>query len=238
MKRDDKGINRKAFPKFLLWVLLGGVLGFFAGLAGGIASDLHLADSVEVWLTGVLQAAAPLGIPVTSGVLLAICLGFYLSAKRLYMAWDGEDETLPDQVDRKLNYTLLCSSLATILDFFFIAVGVLYTDSGRMAVLVQQKIVDLVRRMNPEKQVSVYDSKFQKKWYDTCDEAERSQIGQASYQAFQAANRACIALWLVLLLLSYVLPIGLLPMAAVLLIWAVLQVSYILACIRLGARGA
>ena len=74
MKRDDKGINRKAFPKFLLWVLLGGVLGFFAGLAGGIASDLHLADSVEAWLTGVLQAAAPLGIPVTSGVLLAICL--------------------------------------------------------------------------------------------------------------------------------------------------------------------
>lgn len=127
MKRDDKGINRKAFPKFLLWVLLGGVLGFFAGLAGGIASDLHLADSVEAWLTGVLQAAAPLGIPVTSGVLLAICLGFYLSAKRFYMAWDGEDETLPDQVDRKLNYTLLCSSLATILDFFFIAVGVLYT---------------------------------------------------------------------------------------------------------------
>ena len=59
MKRDDKGINRKAFPKFLLWVLLGGVLGFFAGLAGGIASDLHLADSVEAWLTGVLQAAAP-----------------------------------------------------------------------------------------------------------------------------------------------------------------------------------
>ena len=171
MKRDDKGINRRAFPKFLLWVLLGGVLGFFAGLAGGIASDLHLADSVEAWLTGVLQAAAPWGIPVTSGVLLAICLGFYLSAKRLYMAWDGEDETLPDQVDRKLNYTLLCSSLATILDFFFIAVGVLYTDSGRMAllivgemlvsvalvVLVQQKIVDLVRRMNPEKQVSVYD---------------------------------------------------------------------------------
>ena len=95
-----------------------------------------------------------------------------------------------------------------------------------------------LKRQAEEKQVSVYDSKFQKKWYDTCDEAERSQIGQASYQAFQAANRACIALWLVLLLLSYVLPIGLLPMAAVLLIWAVLQVSYILACIRLGARGA
>ena len=58
---------------------------------------------------------------------------------------------------------------------------------------------------------------------------------------FKASKRdfkQSTALWLVLLLLSYVLPIGLLPMAAVLLIWAVLQVSYILACIRLGARGA
>lgn len=64
--------------------------------------------------------------------------------------------------------------------------------SVALVVLVQQKIVDLVRRMNPEKQVSVYDSKFQKKWYNTCDEAERAQIGQASYQAFQAANRAAL----------------------------------------------
>lgn len=237
----------------MLWVLLGGVLGFFAGLAGGIASDLHLADSVEAWLTGVLQAAAPWENPCYLRRSAGYLLGFYLSAKRLYMAWDGEDETLPDQVDRKL--IIRCSALPwqPFWTSSLSRVGVLYTDSGRMAllivgemlvsvalvVLVQQKIVDLVRRMNPEKQVSVYDSKFQKKWYDTCDEAERSQIGQAPYQAFQAANQAaCIALWLVLLLLSYVLPIGLLPMAAVLLIWAVLQVSYILACIRLGARGA
>ena len=92
--------------------------------------------------------------------------------------------------------------------------------------------------MNPEKQVSAYDSKFQKKWYELCDEAERAQIGQASYRAFRAVNVFCPFLWLALLLLSYVFPIGLLPMASVLAVWAVLEVTYILECIRLSRRKA
>ena len=47
-------------------------------------------------------------------------------------------------------------------------------------------------------------------------------------------NRFCPFLWLALLLLSYVFPIGLMPLAAVLLVWAVLEVTYILECIRLS----
>ena len=49
-------------------------------------------------------------------------------------------------------------------------------------------------------------------------------------------NWFCPILWLVLLLLNYVFPIGLLPMATVLLVWAVLEISYIGECIRLGKR--
>ena len=121
---------------------------------------------------------------------------------------------------------LLCSSLAMILDFLFLGMGVLYTEGAMVAiatvgrccllalvVLAQQKTVDLTRRMNPEKQVSAYDRKFQERWYEVCDEAERAQIGQASYRAFRAVNVFCPFLWLALLLLSHVFPIGLLPMA-------------------------
>lgn len=248
MENRGKGLNRKAFPKFLLWVLLGGVFGFFAGIASSILEDLHVAELVEVRLAAVLTAIAPWGIPVTSLVLLGVCLGLYRSAKRLCSTWDGEDETLPDQVDQKMNYGLLCSTMVIVLDFFFLAAGVLYTSSGAMALLIvgemvvsvalvilaQQKIVDLTRKMNPEKQVSIYDTKFQKKWYESCDEAERFQIGRASYRAYRFTSLFCLFLWLALLLLSYVFQIGLLPMAAVLLVWAVLQVSYILECIRIS----
>lgn len=76
MKRDDKGINRRAFPKFLLWVLLGGVLGFFAGLAVEF-SDLHLAGSRGGMAHRGFASCCPLGNPC------------YLRRSAGYLAWDS-----------------------------------------------------------------------------------------------------------------------------------------------------
>ena len=228
MKASDKDLNRKAFPKFLLLVGGGALVGFCAGLASGVLRGLNAGEWASVRLPALLGTIAPWGIPVSSVILLGICLAQYRSAKTLCDRWDGEDETAPEEADRRLNVVLLCSSLAMILDFLFLGMGVLYTDGAIVAsitvvemlvsvalvVLAQQKTVDLTRRMNPEKQVSAYDRKFQKKWYELCDEAERAQIGQASYRAFRAVNVFCPFLWLALLLLSYVFPIGLLPMVS------------------------
>ena len=250
MNTTNKNLNRRALPKFLLWVGIGALVGFCAGLASGILGGLNAEEWVSVRLPAALGAVAPWGIPVTSAILLGVCLGQYRAAKKLCDSWDGEDETAPEEADRRLNVVLLCSSLAMILDFLFLGMGVLYTDGAIVAiitevemlvsvalvVLAQQKTVDLTRRMNPEKQVSAYDRKFQKKWYELCDEAERAQIGQASYRAFRAVNVFCPFLWLALLLLSYVFPIGLLPMVSVLAVWAVLEVTYILECMRLSGK--
>lgn len=252
MRRTDKSLNRRAFPRFLLWVGIGALVGFCAGLAGGVLGELDIGEWATGRLTDLWGAIAPWGIPVSSVILLGVCLGQYRAAKRICDGWDGEDDTIPDQADQKLNVVLLCSSLAIILDFLFLGMGVLYTEgivtaavtvaemlvSVTLVVLAQQKTVDLTRRMNPEKQVSAYDSKFQEKWYEACDEAERAQIGQASYRAFRAVNRLCPFLWLALLLLSYVFPIGLMPLAAVLLVWAVLEVTYVLECMRISKRKA
>ena len=38
--------------------------------------------------------------------------------------------------------------------------------------LLQQRSVDLTKRLYPEKTASVYDTHFRKKWLDSCDEAE------------------------------------------------------------------
>ena len=205
MNTTNKNLNRRALPKFLLWVGIGALVGFCAGLASGILGGLNAEEWVSVRLPAALGAVAPWGIPVTSAILLGVCLGQYRAAKKLCDSWDGEDETAPDQADQRLNIVLLCSSLAMILDFLFLGMGVLYTEgvataavtvaemlvSCALVVLAQQKTVDLTRRMNPEKQVSAYDSKFQEKWYEVCDEAERAQIGRASYRAFRAVNRFC-----------------------------------------------
>ena len=46
--------------------------------------------------------------------------------------------------------------------------------------IIQQRCVDAVKRMNPEKTASVYDVKFQRKWMDSCDEAEKIIVGKCA----------------------------------------------------------
>ncbi len=178
-------------------------------------------------------------------------LFLYRAAKRRYEGWDGEDEDTIDRAEETLSWVLLLSGLQMVFSLFFFSVSAHYQFGGEnvlaavglfflscgLAIFAQQKAVDLTRRMNPEKRGSVYDLKFQKKWVDSCDEAERRQIGQASYKAFRAAGNTCLFLWLALVVADMVFDVGVLPVFAVMLLWGVLQVTYTLECIRLGKRG-
>ena len=242
VKRD----NRRALPKYLLTILLcgllGGVLGFFTGVAGAAG----VAETVRQALDRLLAVCAPWGIVASAVILLGAGWYLYAAAKRRFTAWDGEDEDTMDDVERQLSWALLLTGLMIVLDFFFFAASIVY---GRflpdvvlffaavvVLIVLQQKIVDLERRINPEKRGSVYDMKFQKTWMDSCDEAERAQIGQACYTAYRMGNKVCVFLWVALLILNSVFDFGLLPIAAVLVVWGVMQTAYALECIRLSKR--
>ena len=154
------------------------------------------------------------------------------------------------RVEEQLSWALLLSALTVLVDFGCMSVGAVYTEgmeglvcvaelvvSCTVLVLLQQKIVDLERRINPEKRGSVYDVHFQKKWMASCDEAEQRQMGQAAHKAFVAATYVCFGLWLALFFLDRVFDTGLLPMVLVLVILGVMQVTYTLECIRLSRKG-
>ena len=49
-------------------------------------------------------------------------------------------------------------------------------------IIIQQKCVDTVKQINLEKKASVYDIRFEKKWIDDCDEAEKIIIGKCAYK--------------------------------------------------------
>lgn len=238
--------NRRALPKFLGILLLSGLVGAGLGLLAVTVGISGLAESIQTGLDRIWTALAPWGIPVISLLFLGLGMGLYKSAHTLFLSGDGENEAISGAVDRRLNWVLLFTFLVNVLDFFFLAVGLFY-NGGLLVVaemlvslvlllLLQQRVVDLVRRMNPEKRGSVYEAKFQKKWLESCDEAEQAQIGRAAFKAYKTANFACIWLWVILLVLSLAFDIGLLAPSVVLVIWAVLQVSYILECIRMSRR--
>ena len=252
--------NKKALPKFILIVVLslalGGVLGFalvtlnlqdFQGVLGG--AGLFFTNHVAPWLL--------IALPVVE---LAVCLPIYFSGKKQLAAWDGEDESVSNKIEAKLSVCLWVTGLCTVAALFLLAamfagfVGNAGTERmmpapmffGGLAafladlfapMIVQQKLVDLTKRLNPEKRGSVYDTKFQKKWYDSCDEAERAVIGRCAFQAYQAMCCTCMALWVVFALGGMFFNWGFLPAMAVCIVWGVGQSVYSWTCLKLDRSG-
>lgn len=258
-KNEIKKANRKAVPKFLLIMLLSLILGGAVGFFSAKYSLNTLSDSLKsagtffgVYIAPYLMLAMAIVIPI-------VCILLYKSAKKILSSWDGEDEDVYNAADKKLSVIMWITSAFLILSFFLItasySVGFSAFESKRHtlpvlvgiasffailieAVLIQQKCVDAVKIMNPEKTASVYDTKFQKKWLDSCDEAEKIMVGKCSYKSYAATNTVCIILSVVLAIFALVFETGFLPSLAVCLIWLVNQSAYLKEAMKYSKAGA
>ena len=174
-------------------------------------------------------------------------MGVHRSTKKLISSWDGENEEISDTIDQKLSIVIWVTSAALILSYFLIAAsyaeGFATSEKENSiipffvgiagffaimieAVILQQKCVDSAKKTNPEKPASVYDTKFHKKWMDSCDEAEKIMIGKCAFKAYAATNAVCTVLSIVLAICALILGIGFLPSLTVCLIWIVNQSVY------------
>lgn len=255
---EIKKDHRKALPKFLLCVALSAVIG---GAVGFISAQYPM-DSLRNLLK---TAANVFALRIAPWLLIAEAIGLparcvprYRAVKMLLNEWDGEDETVSDAADQRLSAVLWWSDAALILAFFLLAAAysggmsmfaikknVIYVSvaiAGFLAVfvesvLMQQRAIDAMRRLYPEKKVSIYDLKFQKKLMETMDEAEKIMVGQSAIKAFQATNSACMALAVALAVAALVLNIGFLPSLAVCVIWLTNQRAYCRESMRLSKAG-
>ncbi len=249
--------NKKALPKFILIVVLSLIVGMVFGFAMVMLSLEDFGDALTaagVFFTAKVAGWLVIALPVVE---LAACLPLYFSAKKQLAAWDGEDEAVSGEIEVKISVAIWITSLGTVLAFFLMAAmfsGFAVTAGtpdgippflffgglvGFLAalfapVVVQQKLMDLTKQLNPEKKGSVYDAKFQKKWYDSCDEAERAIIGQCAFKAYQAMCRVCLGLWAVFALGGMFFDWGFLPALAVCVVWGTGQTVYFYWTLKLG----
>ena len=255
IQTDNKKFRGKYILIMLACLVGGGVLGVIISHLSHDAGG-NVFDAFAAGLAQLLTVLAPWGIPVLSLILLPMGFGSLRTARTRLAAWDGEDEDAAEAIEACTNRVLLVSNLLMLGNQLFLSMClvyalpldrlmnlvlltvsvVLFLADMAWSVRLQQQTVDLTRTMNPEKQGSVYDPKFQKKWLDSCDENERRQIGEAAYKAFTAGSHACATLWAVLIILHLMFDIGLLPMAVVLGIWAVLLVTYHVNAAKAGRR--
>ena len=255
---EIKKANRKALPKFILIMvislLVGGSIGFCAAkygvnsLTGGLKSaGAFFGTFIAPWLMLIIAVIMPV-----------VCVLVYRSAKKLLSYWDGENEEISDTIDKKLSIVIWVTSAALILSYFLIAASYsggfeAFENENNIvlffigitaffaimieAVIIQQKCVDAAKKTNPEKTASIYDPKFQKKWMDSCDEAEKIMIGKCAFKAYAATNSVCTVLSIALAICALIFGIDFLPSLAVCLIWIVNQSVYCREALKYSKAG-
>lgn len=253
MKQKVKSENRRALPLFLVIVGCSLVLGVLFGMAA-VKSDG--AD----WKTVFTAALTWFFAHCSSWLLLALTVSMLVvglvslsRAKKQIAALEQTEDGDAAPADHTLSAGINYMSLAQIVGFFlFAAVMCGVPEMGLVSFLVglaafitllvvvmvmTQRLVDLAKRLYPEKRGSVYDVKFQKKWLDSCDEAEKAVIAQAAFSAYSATNTVCLLLWLAFVLGHMLFDTGLLPIFAVSLIWFVSFAAYCSKAAKLEKSG-
>ena len=245
IKKEDK----KAFKTFVPIVIISGFIG---GIFG--ASSVHLkeilGESVPNLLISILKTITPFASIVLS--ILVIILGtlVYNKSRKEYDLWReaNEDDDVIDKIEERLSYMLLFTSVNMILGFFFFGVGfmLLPFDKENMepiiirlicllggfilciasSTLIQKKIVNLEKEINPLLKGSVYDVKFSKKWLDSCDEAIKLGIFKSAYKAYKSVSITCVILWIFCFIGYDLWDFGVVPMVMVIIIWLVQTISY------------
>lgn len=250
--------NKKALPKFILIFVVCLVAGLILGFVTAWLDYESFGDALSAF--GAFYASR------LAGWLLCACLAaefaaglpLYFRAKKQFSAWDGEDETVSDAVEHKLSVCMWITSLATVLGFLLVAghfSGMMHMGSHSRpvhtflglgaflliltgSVIFQQKLVDMTKKLNPEKHGSVYDPKFHEKWLASCDEAERAVIGQCAMKSYQAVTYTCLALWTVFVMGGIYFSWGFLPVLPVCVVWGVSQSVYSYWAIKLSRPGS
>lgn len=256
MKRDNEVIeeikkeDKSSFKKFIVAMLVGGIVGGVIGVGTVFAEDINITETIGSYSLKLLETIVPYASPViTLAAMMAVAI-LYKQSRRLYAEWNEEDEDGMNRIEIKLSIALMITSVALILGYMFFAVAVgketfnginmiesICYIAGFIFLIVfvlyaQKKIVNFEKEMNPEKRGSVFDMKFQKKWTDSCDEAELFQIYKAAFASYKAVNIACIVLWMICIFGMKLWDFGYVPVIMVSVIWMVLTISYCLESIK------
>lgn len=251
-QREDKKHLKRFLVLFVVCLAVGTVAGIFCGIMAAEETTL----SVGEMLLGVLEKISPYANLVISTLVLVVCAVVFPKCRARFMDCREEDEETLNWIDIRLSYLMWMISMNMILCYFFMGAGIFCTfrsdmPKGKMLfylvltvtgifytlivdTVYQKKIVDLEKEINPEKQGSVYDTRFQKVWFASCDEAERISIYKCAFMAYRVTGTSCIVLFLFCLFGIFLFDFGLMPLTMVLLIWGILNSTYFYCAIRMA----
>ena len=256
--------NSKAKKKFSWIIFFSALIGAVCGFALVNMSNKMNVNEISnmlghscIWIGAIMAPFVICGLTIAEFFYgKAICNKSKKEWDIIQKLEDDEYEQAYEKVDANLQKVLNLSSITTILSFGFFSVifyGMIYESKGldymfvlfiisivgllaqlAVSMIVQRGVVDLTRIFNPEKEGSVYDTKFQDKWLESCDEAEKQMIYEAGFQTYKKMSNLCVYAWVIFTLLALVLRITLWPVVMVTVFWFLNTVLYLSECKKLS----
>ena len=213
--------NKKAGIKFGIIMICCMVLGMLTGILSQKASE-GFAGIADQFHQFIVNNAIVIGIIYSIVmVILTVLIMVWSISNTQYVKRNAERILENDcdaeftKIDNKLSFNMCITNALFVLQFVYFSIMVIMNVSvmeqnkfslifltiiiflaGIFCVVVlQQKVVDCMRLMNPEKKGSVYDMNFRRKWEDSSDEREMSARYRAGYQAYKATQITCMLFW-------------------------------------------
>lgn len=191
--KTRKGVYIKFTLLMIASALTGALISIFMlGRENGVQ---EVAQQISGWLilAGPWLLAAGL-IPC------AVAHGLYRSGLKAAARAD-EDDAAFETANRRLGLSLVFSTVVMPWIMLTVclalpSVDVLANNAFVVAVVpllvvelawsygLQAMVVRATQRLAPEKRGNVFDIRFQKDWYASCDEAERQRIGECAYHTY------------------------------------------------------
>lgn len=254
--KQEKKVNSylRGIKIIALACVIGGVIG---GVTGAIRFVL-LSRGVAVSGDWVLQQIRSLLVPIL-GIIFAVTvileeLCFHKLkgiCEKQVTAEDEECDQLEYEEERTGAFGTNLNVLSQVVSIFFLTFGYsmkyIEADDHAYSFLVacvifvvsyiyiyfwQIRYVKLLQKTHPEKKGDPSSTKFQEQWLESCDEAEKECIYQASYKGYQTVMKWAPILTFVALILHMFFDTGILAIVMPSVIWLVISVTYCRACLQ------
>lgn len=254
--KQEKKVNSylRGIKIIALACVIGGVIG---GVTGAIRFVL-LSRGVAVSGDWVLQQIRSLLVPIL-GIIFAVTvileeLCFHKLkgiCEKQITAEDEECDQLEYEEERTGAFGTNLNVLSQVVSIFFLTFGYsmkyIEADDHAYSFLVacvifvvsyiyiyfwQIRYVKLLQKTHPEKKGDPSSTKFQEQWLESCDEAEKECIYQASYKGYQTVMKWAPILTFVALILHMFFDTGILAIVMPSVIWLVTSVTYCRACLQ------
>lgn len=249
--------DKQIYTKFALLVIAGFVIGLGLGSGGAFLAENFNGD-ISQGVMQMMKVCVPVLFVGLNAIVYTFAFVNYFKAKKMLAEWDGIDEDVLEEVEKKIGIAISPSNVMMACNFFLYSAMMYISEFNKpnfsqrvpLAVFgivffiitlvlmstIQKLGVDMIKKINPEKKGNVFDTEFGKDWLASCDELQKKQIGEAAYKAYKATNTVCMVMTIITLMVMMLFDTGIIPSLCVFVIWVSLIGTYSWACYQFDKK--